>query len=540
MDKKQFELQEKKNRAIFKKMGFDLDEIKTDSSERGKTTRGFLKGLIHEYTKNMGKFEDPKTRTYLNNFIAAFMLEFHQAFENYTIKVPYRIKSPKSTFDKILEYLTRKDKSTYHLNAEGEMEGRLNEEIKDMFAITVVATNRPPLFAYSKDPEIKKLIAEQKRNYALLEEMQNFQNEITDDIFSGKRKKTYNYNCTREEYYLNCMILINRIKTLIHPNATELLKKYDDMLEEIKKHVPKEFYRVANSAAQDQEISEALKTTEHIDLASKLTRRFIDTSKISDEEMKFLEEKFSASDVKVVDFGSILDDFTARIHDKLDLAVLTKQVHSIFANSRILKKFGVKISEDSLKQKRSENGYVSNFIYLDTPFGRVEMQLQSDHENREGNYGYSAHFDMDGKGFKEFPIPKEGNEEGLDRFRRCVEFVSPQKYSAQYDTSEQDRILIQVLGKYQNYKNILSQIQKGTIKDLRVKKYFEKLYFNKNAIFEGEAEQEQIECFTYFDINRYLRTQDFKDIEARWLREQAKRNTSKKDETSFGEDAEQK
>ena len=513
MDKKEFEACEKKNKSILKKIGIDLDKLRVDNSERGLKTKGFLQGLIHEYTKNLGKFEDPKTRRYFNNFVATFMLEFRQAFENCRISVPYRIKSPKSTFDKILEYLGRDDKSKWVKNSQGNPERRLKEEIKDMFAITVVATSRPPLFAYSKDPEIKKLIEEQKRNYAVLEEMQNFQNQITEDIFSGKRKKNYNYSCSREEYYLNAMILINRIKTLIHPNAKDLLKKYDDMLEKIKRNVPEEFYRVANSAAKDQEISESLETAEHVDLARKLTRRFIDKSKITEDEMKFLDEKFTATDVSVVNFGSILDDFTARINDKLDLAVLTKQTRAIFENSRLLKRFGVKISEDSLKEKRTANGYVSNFLYLDTPFGRIEMQLQSEHENREGNYGYSAHFDMDGKSFKEFPIPKEGNSDDLERFRKSVEFVSPQKYIATYDRSEQDRVLIQVLGKYQNYKNILSQIQKGSIRDLRLQKYLEKLYFNKNVIFEGEAEQEQLECFTYFDINRYLRSPEFRKID---------------------------
>lgn len=513
MDKKELEMREKKNRMILKKIGIDLDELKADDSEQGKRTKGFMQGLIHEYTKSLAKFEDPKTRNYFNNFVATFMLEFRQAFENCRISVPYRIKSPKSTFDKILEYLTRDDKSKWVKNSQGNPERRLKEEIKDIFAITVVATSRPPLFAYSKDPEIKKLIEEQKRNYAVLEEMQNFQNQITEDIFSGKRKKNYNYSCSREEYYLNAMMLINRIKTLIHPNAKELLKKYDEMLEKIKRNVPDEFYRVANSATKDQEISESLETAEHVDLARKLTRRFIDKTKITEEDMKFLEQKFTASDVVVVDFGSILDDFTARIHDKLDLAVLTKQTRAIFENSRLLNKFGVKISEDSLKEKRTENGYVSNFLYLDTPFGRIEMQLQSEHENREGNYGYSAHFDMEGKGFKEFPIPKDGKEDALDRFRRCVEFVSPQKYTATYDRSEQDRVLVQVLGKYQNYKNILSQIKKGTIRDLRLQKYLERLYINKNVIFEGEAEQEQLECFTYFDINRYLRSPEFREID---------------------------
>ena len=101
MDKKELEMREKKNRMILKKIGIDLDELKADDSEQGKRTKGFMQGLIHEYTKNLAKFEDPKTRNYFNNFVATFMLEFRQAFENCRISVPYRIKSPNSTFDKI-------------------------------------------------------------------------------------------------------------------------------------------------------------------------------------------------------------------------------------------------------------------------------------------------------------------------------------------------------------------------------------------------------------------------------------------------------
>lgn len=532
MDKKLLEQKMKKNRALFKKIGLDFDKVKLGKSEDDKVARGFLKGLVEEYTKNVERFADPAVQNYFHNFIATFMLEFHQAYENYDIKIPYRIKAPKSTFDKVLEYLTRKDKSEYSLNEAGEMQGRLKEPIKDMLAATIVATNRSPLFSYSKDPELKDLIEEQKRNYALLEEMQSFQDKITEGFFSGKRNKIYNYGCSREEYYLNCMILINRIKTLIHPEAKNLLQKYDDMLKEIEKTVPKEFFKVASRSAQDQEISESLKTTEHIDLARKLTYRFIDESQISKEESEWLSEDITADDTKVINFSGILDDFTARIHDKLDLAVLTKQVKSVFDKSKRLQKFGITIDEEKFKKMRTTNGYVSNFITLITPYGPVELQLQSQHENREGNYGYSAHCEMEGKGFKEFPIPKEGDEEGLDRFRKCVEFVSPHKFLAQFDNSEPNRILTQVFGKYQNYKAILSQVQKGTIRSSKVKRYLEKLYAMKNKIFEGEAEQEEIECFTYYDIERYVRSEEFKGLQADWEQEQIKEENNG---TSYGD-----
>ena len=120
---------------------------------------------------------------------------------------------------------------------------------------------------------------------------------------------------------------------------------------------------------------------------------------------------------------------------------------------------------------------------------------------------------MDGKGFTEFPIPKENDVEGIDKFRRCVEFVSPHKFFAQFDNSEPDRILTQVFGKYQNYKAIISQVKKGTIKELKIKKYLDRVFEIKNKIFEGEAEQEEIKCFTYYDVDKYLKSQEFKKIE---------------------------
>ena len=512
MENRTLEQQEKMNKAIFKKIGLDLDTVKHGDGSDSKVARGFLKGLIREYTKNMNKFTNPVAQHYCHSLVSAFMLEFRKAYENYDIRIPYRIKSPKSTLDKVLNQLSNKDKSTYFINEAGEPQGKLNEEIRDMLAMTVVATNRPPIFSYKKDPEIKGLIDEVKRNYALLEEMQNFSNQIIDDMFSGKKKKTYNYSCTREEYYINSIILIHRIKTLIHPESTDLLKRYDEMLDVIKANVPSEFFKVANKTAKDELMFGTLQTTEHIDLVRKMTQRFIDRNKLSKEDNDFLQGRMTINDTKVVNFNTILDDFTARIHDKLDLAVLTKQVQSIFAQSRILRRFDVSITDEPIKAKRTPNGYVANFLYLNTPFGLVEMQLQSAHENIEGSYGYSAHSEMEGKNFKEFPIPKEGDEEGLEKFRKSVEFVSPQKFLAQYDTSEPNRVLIQVLGKYQNYKSILSQIRKGTIRELRVQKYLDKLFASKNTIFEGEAEQEEIECFTDYDINKYLRGPELKEI----------------------------
>ena len=143
-------------KEILEKLGIDL-------SSASKETLGFLRGLITEYQKNVKKFNEKSTQNYFNNFIAALMLEYHKAYENFDIRVPYRIKSAKSAFDKVLDHLSRADKSVYEKNSFDEPQCRLKEDLTDMFAMTIVACNRTPTL-YSNDPEINELIEEQKRN----------------------------------------------------------------------------------------------------------------------------------------------------------------------------------------------------------------------------------------------------------------------------------------------------------------------------------------------------------------------------------------
>ena len=83
------------SKDIFEKLGIDL-------SNASRETLGFFRGLTAEYQKNVKKFNEKSTQNYFNNFIAALMLEYHKAYENFDIRVPYRIKSAKSAFDKIL------------------------------------------------------------------------------------------------------------------------------------------------------------------------------------------------------------------------------------------------------------------------------------------------------------------------------------------------------------------------------------------------------------------------------------------------------
>ena len=60
------------NKNIFDRLGIDLNTL----SKEGK---GFFRGFISEYSKNVDRFNAPTTQNYFNNMIAAIMLEFHDS-----------------------------------------------------------------------------------------------------------------------------------------------------------------------------------------------------------------------------------------------------------------------------------------------------------------------------------------------------------------------------------------------------------------------------------------------------------------------------
>ena len=491
-------------KSIFEKLGIDLSKVDKD-------IKGFLRGFITEYSKNVRKFNSDEVQEYFHMFIAATMLEYHKFYENFDLEVPYRIKSPKSVLDKVLEYLSRQEKSVYDYNEYNEYQGKLREDLTDMFAMTMVGYNRPPTF-YSNDPEIQELIKEKKINHALLGEMQKFKLSVKKDEFSGTGTDAYNYYCTKKQYYINCMMILERLKTMVDPKATELLSRYNKMLDVIKSNVPEKFFYVCDNKIKELNEVENLDTEEKLEKAYNEIYNLIGQCNLSEHEEKQLMQKITEEDTKDVNFLKLEEDFTSRLYDKIDLAILTKQIYSVFDKSETLKKFGIKLDKESAKRKRTSRGYVANFVYLETPFGKIEMQIQSKHENNEGNYGYSAHSDMDGKVIKEFDIPELDDEEGLNVFRTCVAFISPQKFFARFDNSEPNRIMTQIFGQFQNYKSVISQVKKGSNDESRLKKYFGKLYAKRRKYFPNDYKKEKIESFIEYDIEEYLNSPEFKKL----------------------------
>lgn len=328
----------------------------------------------------------------------------------------------------------------------------------------VVSYNFPPTF-FSKDKEIMNLILEKQENYAFLGEMQEFKSTLVEDDFS--RPSQFLYNCTKLEYLQNCKKILQKLIRLLNPQAVNLISYYANLLHSVDNSL--EFVRVTDVDA-----------------------------KIDDDDLTNNE----------INFFKLLDDFSSRIPDKLDLAILTKQVSSLFENNEIFKDLGVSLSDIS-HYKRTENGFVSNFLYFDTLVGTIECQIQSFHEFEESNFGFTAHANLTGKSIKPLPIPSLNEKKQIKEFISQIHDIAPKSYVARMDTSEKDRVLISQSGDYQNYKNVTSQVTKGGSLEKYLHNYFSKLYAVKDSIFNTS---EKTLSYMDSDIYDYIHSERFQEF----------------------------
>lgn len=424
----------------------------------------------NKFREYSSKFDSPQVQEYFHSLVAAIMLEYNKYFEGYRIECHYRFKSPKSLADKIVDYISRSDK---HINSPNSA-GFDITPITDIFAMNLVLTDRPSSF-HSKDPKIHELIEQKVKNQEFISKMQEFKSKLLDDEFSIKPE--YIYTVTKKEYYSKCLEIIDRLISLFPPEATDLISKYQ---------------------AQRKLIADSLE--------------FIQETMPDDTLVD--EVDYPSKNENDIDFIRLLESFSSRIYDEIDLAVLTRQAQSIFNNSELLNKFGVSFL--GFKEKRAPSGYTSNFVYLKTPLGEIECQLQSKNQFRDGNIGESAHTKMQGKTIKGFKIPDPNNPEDVKRFKSSVLYIAPKFYVAKMDEVEADKVIIQGYTDYKNYRKVLGQIQKGSQQEKTLLSYFDKLYSLRDKIFDSNGSTQE---FIEFDISKYLRSDSFSKIKNSQIKE---------------------
>lgn len=495
----------------WEKLGINPETLQMMDPEK----RDFFWACMEEYIRIVEIFHSKETQEYFHNLVAAFMIQYNKENPNDEIKVYYRIKSCKSIFDKLVDYFSRDEwdgqipRCVYGEDPENPRKPKLFQEISDIFGMTIVYGKGEDLY-YSENKPIQILIDEKIRNTALIQPMQRFKITNTKNEFTSSQNQQYLYKDTRKRYYLYCILLIEKIKSLIDPKATKLLEKYNQILRKIEQVVPKSFFEAVKEVISDSSVFQTLDPLK--DIESKVESLCSELG-MSDEEEKKLEESFSDEDVRVVSFCKLYNDFINRIPDKLDLAILNKRFVSLFENDEtlgILRMYEIKFLRYSLKEKREENGYVSNFYRIRTPFGDVEVQLQPKHEYEEACRGYSAHSEMKGKNISLEPIPELDDEKGLKEFRDWAKFISAKKSVATFTPEVQGRVSTAIPGKYENLMLLLTQVEDGNpISDV-ITRYCAEMYEIRERLFPEEHEEDRTEGRTEKDVREYGEQQSWK------------------------------
>lgn len=439
------------------------DELSLDAEQWKSAKKSIEESILDNCKYYNLKYNNKISQNYFHNIVATIMLEQHKKYGT-DIHIPYRFKSPKSLLDKTIDYIGRNDEQNNIQYNPSNNEWKVNlKTIKDMFAMKIVAYTRKPIFS-SSDPELSKLIEEKKQNYEFLSKMQEFSYT---KIIKGEyeKEREYIYKSTKLEYYKNCKEILEKIKTLLPIKATKLIAHYNELLDTNNKIIA-----LLEANGIEQEL---------------ITKR----------------------DIDILNFCDILEDFSERIHDKIDLKILTKQITSVFENSELLKELGVKIV--GYTEKRTQNGYVANFLEIETLIGNIECQLQSKHEYEDGNYGFAAHTKLDSKYINPYKLPDINNKNEIQQFRDNVEFISPIGFLAEMDTLDKNRVVIQTTSKYQNYKNVISQIAKDSDFQEYMLIYFSKLYPNRNKLFKESSSDMG---FMRFDIEEYINSEEFMQL----------------------------
>lgn len=427
---------------------------------------------IKEYKeKYMEKYKqfysDKNIQKYFHHIIASIMITQNEYYEFHGINIPYRFKSAQSTSNKLDDIL--KD-ATFTYNENNEIEVNAIP-IFDILAMKVISRRRPPAFS-STDPEIRKIIEKNKINLAFIEEMQEYKTHLIEDEYTKPQNYKFKYECTKVDYYEKCKSLLEHLKEITPSQATNLIAEYESKI---------------------------------IDINNRL--EFLNATKMPGDAEEIIEYEDLID--KDINFFKILSIFENSVYNETDLAILTKQFQSFFKDNKMFDELGISLSDIPIREKRTENGFASNFIYIDTLFGPMECQLQAEDQYRAGNYGYAAHTKLKGKAIKPLPIPDVKDREKIKQFVQEVNRISPKSFLARMDDNEPGRVMVQEFNDYQNYKNLISQISKGDPLERYIRNYCAKLYSLRNKIFKSK---ENSMGFIYYDIDEYIKNSEFKKL----------------------------
>lgn len=352
-------------------------KVKYTNSDQSKIYKKTI-SLLDEYEKN-NSFEN---REYLCYLTAAIFLTYKKMYPQISKYIPFRTKADLSYINNIQKEFSKfmKDADSKDFDTE--------PIIKDISGIRLVLDNinfkLPPTKESDElfnDPDIVKLLNMSKKNSHFADEVDNY---LHSSLKSGKKYFEY---------------------------KIDLLKKIIEI-------TPEEFSE------------ERMPNPSFVKLLEETTYQY----------NYFLEyDSFpsTVSDFEIKDLTELLDTFRFRLDDQLHFAVLRKTLPTVLNDPLI--KNALKTSFKEVKETKKENGFQAIYYSIDTPFGPVELQAQSNKAYYASTKGSAYHSGMDGKNInvKEyFELVDPNDEHELSYYLDILDSISADSMISPYELPE--------------------------------------------------------------------------------------------------------
>lgn len=308
-------------------------KVEPDSFESIKAYKAYLTEKVMQYREYYKNATIDDVKEYMNYLAAAIFLKSKDYYPNVSIYEPFRTKSNMS-FNRNLNKETT--------NQFVENDDLLFDDdriIGDINAITIVLDHinntvaLNPNYDYTDNPQIVELL-EESDNLSLF--VKDTENNI-DGIL------------TREEYLNYKREVLNKI---IQVNFSEFTEE--------------------RTPSYQSELSEVEKAISNLSSSASY-----------------------ASETEVETLKNLIKDLKSKLYDKAYYTLMPELFETVINDPLIVE--GLRVKAEFVKDVRKANGFAANYYLLRTPFGNIEVQLQSAKRYYEAKKGSAAHNSIPGK-----------------------------------------------------------------------------------------------------------------------------------------------
>ena len=277
-----------------------------------------------------------EVKEYLSYLMAGIFLTYKKLYPDLSIYIPFRIKSDNSVLQNYKKELTSALNKYDSKNNSLDLSSIFTDFMAGTIVLDHIKNSRKTKTEY-ESTEISKL---RKTREDTLHYINEIEQKIDDSFIDEKEF----LNIKRE--------LLNRIIESTYPEFTnERPISYQTELNELDRN-----YKIK----QETESFEA---------------------DISDEQMAELK--------------NLLLDLRSRSSDKLEYEILRETAPKVF-DSPLLKN-ALHVNSKFIKDSKKPNGFAAIYYVLETPYGPIEIQLQSNKRYYEAKKGSAYHSGLNGK-----------------------------------------------------------------------------------------------------------------------------------------------